>query len=238
MNASVVIPAYNEAGRIADQVRRCLELTPRPEVIVVDGASQDDTLPCAGSAGAVTLSSPARGRASQMNCGAQAAHGDLLVFLHADVLLPQRAYTAMHEALGDVRVVGGAFRRRFDHPSRLLGATCRLADLRGRIFGIYLGDQTIFVRRAVFQEIGGYPPIRLFEDVALSRRLRKRGATRLVDQTVIASGRRFRREGNLRRLTADCWLVALYFAGFPPDALARRYYPGYFDEGPRRFPAR
>ena len=76
--------------------------------------------------------------------------------------------------------------------------------------------------------------MRLFEDVALSRRLRRRGATRLVAETVIASGRRFREEGNLRRLSADCCLVALYFAGFHPDSLARRYYPGYFDDGPRR----
>ena len=238
MSVSVVIPAYNEAGLIFDQVRRCLELRPRPEVIVVDGSSADDTLALARRAGAVTLAAPARGRASQMNCGAEAAGGDILVFLHADVLLSQRAYEAMGEVLAGSTVIGGAFRRRFDHSSTLLRMTCRLADLRGRLFGIYLGDQTIFVRRGIFREMGGYPSMRLFEDVAFSRRLRMRGMTRLVAETVTASGRRFRAEGNLRRLAADLCLVTLYCAGFHPDALARRYYPGYFDEELRRSPTR
>jgi len=237
VSVSIVIPTYNEAGGIREQVGRCLALEPRPEVIVVDGSSEDGTLPRAQSAGATGLAAPVRGRAHQMNAGAAVARGDTLVFLHADVTLPQAAYTGMRQALSDSRVIGGAFRRCFDHPSLLLRIDCRLADLRGRALGIFLGDQTMFIRREVFRDLGGFPEMRLFEDLALSRRMGARGATRLVRSPVIASGRRFRREGNLRRLCRDLHLILLYFAGVDPELLARRYYPGYFD-GPEKLPGR
>jgi len=229
MNVSILIPTFNEAEAISDQVRRCLALHPRPEVIVVDGASDDGTLARAQSAGATTLAAPIRGRAQQMNAGAALATGDILIFLHADVTLPQVSYAGMRQALSDSRVIGGAFRRCFDHPSLLLQIDCRLADLRGRALGIFLGDQTMFIRREVFRHLGGFPEIRLFEDLALSRRMAAYGATRLVGEPVIASGRRFRKEGNLRRLCRDLHLIVLYFAGVDPEILARRYYPGYFE---------
>jgi uncharacterized protein len=235
-SVSILIPTFNEAETIPGQVLRCLALNPRPEVIVVDGASQDATQELARSAGAMTLQSPIRGRAYQMNAGAAIATGDILIFLHADVTLPQIAYAAMRDALLDSRVIGGAFRRRFDHPSWFLQLDCRLADLRGRALGIFLGDQTMFIRREVFRHLGGFPEMRIFEDLALSRRMAAYGATCLVDQTVIASGRRFRREGNLRRLCRDLQLIVLYFAGVDPEVLARRYYPGYF-ERPEHLPS-
>jgi rSAM/selenodomain-associated transferase 2 len=229
MKVSIVIPTFNEAEAISDQVLRCMALEPAAEVIVVDGASDDGTLALARDAGATVLASPMRGRAHQMNAGAALATGDILIFLHADVTLPQVAYAAMREVLLNPRVIGGAFRRRFDHPSRLLRLDCRLADLRGRALGIFLGDQVMFVRREVFRHLGGFPEMRLFEDLALSRRMAAYGATRLVGEPVIASGRRFRKEGNLRRLCRDLHLIVLYFAGVDPEILARRYYPGYFE---------
>ena len=229
MKVSIVIPTFNEAEGIRDQVLRCLSLDPRPEVLVVDGASEDGTLARARHAGVTTLAAPIRGRAHQMNAGAAIATGDILVFLHADVRLPQAAYVGMRHILLNPRVIGGAFRRRFDHASLLLGLDCRLADLRGRVLGIFLGDQTMFIRREVFRHLGGFPEMRLFEDLALSRKMAAFGATRLVGAPVIASGRRFRREGNLRRLCRDLHLIVQYFAGVDPEVLARRYYPGYFD---------
>ncbi|MCI0567562.1 MAG: TIGR04283 family arsenosugar biosynthesis glycosyltransferase [Acidobacteria bacterium] len=229
MIVSIVIPTFNEAEAISAQVLRCLALNPRPEVIVVDGASDDGTLARAQVAGARTLAAPIRGRAHQMNAGVAIATGDILVFLHADVMLPQAAYAEMRKALLEAEVIGGAFRRRFDHPSLLLHLDCRLADLRGRLFGIFLGDQVMFIRREVFCHLGGFPEIRLFEDLALSRRMAAYGATRMVRSPVIASGRRFRQEGNLRRLCRDLHLIVLYFAGVDPEILARRYYQGYFD---------
>jgi rSAM/selenodomain-associated transferase 2 len=229
LNLSIIIPTFNEADSIHEQVRRCLALSPSPEVIVVDGDSEDGTPRLAHRAGALTLSCSGRGRAHQMNAGASKAGGNVLLFLHADVTLPQRAHAALLKALLDPDLIGGAFRRRFDTPSRLLELGCRLADFRGVAFGVYLGDQGIFVRRDSFLRMGGFPEIHLFEDFALSRRMRRFGTTRLLHETVLASGRRFRREGSLRRTSRNVWLTLRYLTGADPESLARRYYPGYFE---------
>jgi rSAM/selenodomain-associated transferase 2 len=228
MSVSIVIPTFNEEALVEAQIRRCLELDPRPEVIVADGESHDGSLAKARAAGAFALACPGRGRALQMNAGAAVASGEILVFLHADVLLPQVAYSAMLEALCDPGVAGGAFRRRFDSPSLLLRAGCRLADLRGRFLGIFLGDQAQFVRTEVFRRLGGFPEMLLFEDLAFSMMLSRHGATRLVRERVIASPRRFHREGNLRRLARNAWLTLLYLSGVDANRLARRYYPELF----------
>jgi rSAM/selenodomain-associated transferase 2 len=233
MSVSIVIPTLNEEALVQGQVRRCLLLNPRPEVIVADGESSDGTLSIAREAGAYALACARRGRALQMNAGAAAASGDTLLFLHADLLLPQTAYSAMLEALRDPRVTGGAFRRRFDSPSLLLRLGCRLADLRGTALGIFLGDQAQFVRKEVFQRLGGFPAILLFEDLAFSSILSRHGGTCLVREKVIASSRRFHREGNLRRLSLNAWLTVLYLAGVDANRLARRYYPEHI-LGPRR----
>ncbi len=225
---SIIIPTVDEAALLAGQIRRCRALTPRPEIIVADAGSRDGTPEVARAEGARVVACPRRGRALQMNAGAAAAHGSVLLFLHADVVLPQPAFAAMQAALGDAAIVGGAFRRRFDDPSRLLAFGCRLADLRGKLFGLFFGDQSIFVRRETFRRIGGFPEILLFEDFALSRLLGRAGRTCLVRETVIASGRRFRREGSLRRLARNACLTCLYFAGVDPKRLAQRYYPQYF----------
>lgn len=225
MSVSIVIPTLNEEALVEGQVRRCLLLNPRPEVIVADGESRDATLSMARAAGALTMACAGRGRALQMNAGAAAASGDVLLFLHADLILPQAAYSAMLEALRDPRVTGGAFRRRFDSPSLLLRLGCRLADLRGTALGIFLGDQAQFVRKEVFQRLGGYPEMLLFEDLAFSSILSRHGATCLVREKVIASSRRFCREGSLRRLSLNVWLTLLYLAGVDANRLARHYYP-------------
>ncbi len=228
MRISFIIPVFDEADRIAGQVGRCLTLSPPPEVIVADGGSGDDTCLRASASGARVIASPRRGRAFQMNAGAAAASGDILLFLHADVTLDPRAYLALRKALEDPALIGGAFRRRFDSPSRLLRAGCVLADLRGRWFRIFLGDQAMFVRRDVFQTLGGFREILLFEDLDFSRRLARRGRTALLEAVVVASSRRFDREGNLARLAGNLRLTALYLAGADPDRLARRYDPEPF----------
>ncbi|HEV8337107.1 MAG TPA: TIGR04283 family arsenosugar biosynthesis glycosyltransferase [Candidatus Polarisedimenticolia bacterium] len=225
MKVSFVIPTLDEQDWIGPQVGRCLALSPAPEVIVSDGGSADATAERARASGARFLRATRRGRAPQMNEGARAAAGDVFVFLHADVRLGPEAYGELREALQDPHVLGGAFRRRFDSPSRLLRLGCRLADLRGRRIGVFLGDQAIFVRKSAFFQLGGFREILLFEDVEFSRRMRRHGKTLLLSEEVIASSRRFDHEGNLGRLTKNVWLTALYLAGVHPDRLARRYYP-------------
>jgi rSAM/selenodomain-associated transferase 2 len=226
--AAIIIPTLDEAERITGQVERCLTLRPRPEVIVADGGSRDDTCSRAESSGAKVVISPRRGRAFQMNAGAAAGGGDVLVFLHADVILRQGAFESMLEALNDPALAGGAFRRRFDSPSPLLRLGCRLADLRGRWIRIFLGDQAIFVRRSAFQSVGGYPEILLFEDLEFSRRLSRVGRTVLLREKVVASSRRFRREGVPWQILKNLYLTALYLAGADPSRLARRYDPEHF----------
>lgn len=228
MSISIIIPTLNEAPRIGEQVRACLTLRPRPEVLVVDGGSADGTLERAWEAGAHTHLSEKRGRAAQMNTGAALARGDLLLFLHADVTLPSTAFAELNQAMADPRLLGGAFARRFDAPSILLNWGCRLADLRGKWLRIFLGDQAMFVRKDIFHRMGGFSDYLLFEDVALSRALKKLGKTRLLSSRVIASSRRFEREGHFRRLRRNIFLTSLYLLGRDPDRLARSYYPGYF----------
>jgi rSAM/selenodomain-associated transferase 2 len=226
MKYSIIIPTLNESRLIGEQVTACLALKPCPEVIVADGGSADGTPRLAQAAGARLVASPRRGRGPQMNAGAAVSRGDLLIFLHADVILPQTAYDALGLALRDPKLVGGAFRRHFDSPSRLLEFGCRLADFRGRWFHRYLGDQTIFVRQQVFEALGRFPEFLLFEDLAFSRKMARLGRTRLIDAPVVVSSRRFDQEGNLRRLAGNLQLEVFYFLGADPNHLALRYYPG------------
>lgn len=228
MKISIVIPALNEAERIAGQVEACLGLDPQPEVIVADGESSDGTVSKALRAGARVVSCIRRGRAAQMNEAARITQGDVLIFLHADVRIAQRAYEALMRSMQDPDLLGGAFRRRFEPGSFLLDLGCRLAEYRGKWLRIYLGDQAIFVRREAFRKIGGFPEILLFEDVEISRRLARIGKTRLLKESVVASGRRFDRDGNLRGLSRNLWLTGRYLLGADPDRLARHYYPGCY----------
>lgn len=228
---SIIIPTLNERACIAERVSSCLSLQPRPEVIVADGGSADATPRLAARHGARVVTCARRGRALQMNEGAASARGEVFVFLHADVDLSQAAYAALREALAEPELIGGGFRRRFDSPSRVLRVGCRLADARGRWLRIFLGDQAIFVRREVFQSLGGFPEILLFEDLVFSRRMARQGRTRLILEPVVASSRRFDRDGNLLRLSRNLWLTTLYLLGADPDKLARRYYSEYGSPG-------
>lgn len=226
---SIVIPALNEAGCIAATVAACRALRPEPEIIVADGASEDGTARLAAEAGARVVRTARRGRSLQMNAGAALARGEWLVFLHADTLLPAGAWTALVAAAEAGRTDFGGFRRRWSPPSRLLDAGSWLAAWRGRIAKIFLGDQAIFVRRALFERAGGYEPILLFEDVELCRRLRRMGRGKLLEAAVVTSRRRFEAEGDIRRWARNAALWLRYSLGADPDRLARIYYPGYYD---------
>lgn len=230
MKFSIIIPTLNEARAVGPRVAACFSLRPDPEVIVADGGSGDRTANLARRAGAIVVTSP-RGRGIQMNAGAAAASGEVLVFLHVDVVMPQQAWSALETAVARADLVGGAFRRRFDSPSRFLALGCRLADLRGAWLRLYLGDQAIFTRRAAFDALGGYPTTPLFEDLEFSRRLRRRGRTTLIRAPVLASARRFDAEGDMLRLGRNLCLVAAYGLGVNPERLARWYYPENCETG-------
>jgi rSAM/selenodomain-associated transferase 2 len=217
---SVIIPTLNEGEHLAATLERVRANSARHEMIVVDGGSADDTLAIASAGGARTAATSVANRASQMNAGAEAALGNVFLFLHADTRLRATSLAQVENALRDERVVGGGFARRFDSDSAFLRVTCALATIRCSLFGLFLGDQGIFVRRTVFQQVGGFPRLSLFEDVDFARRLARLGRTVTLRPGVISSGRRFVKRGPIRTTCRDFWLACRYVRGWrpiPPD---------------------
>jgi len=205
---SVIVPAVNEAARLASCFAPVLAAGGDVELILVDGGSRDESAALARTLGATVVLSPVAQRAAQMNLGAAAAQGEVLVFLHVDTRLPGDWMNSLRDALQRrPEAVGGVFRRRFLHSSRILEFTCWLADQRARWFGWYLGDQTIFVRRQTFTELGGYQAMKAFEDLEFSFRLKRLGPTVLLSATAHSSGRRFDAKGPVAQTLADIRLT-------------------------------
>jgi rSAM/selenodomain-associated transferase 2 len=217
---SIVVPVLNEEAELGETLRRTRDPSVR-ERIVVDGGSTDGTRAIAASRADAVLDSP-RGRARQMNVGAAAATGDVLLFLHGDTWLPEGFGAAVVEA-----VHGGAVGGRFDvtlrGPHAFLPVVAALINLRSRLSGISTGDQALFVRRDVFDALGGFPEIPLMEDVAFSRSLKRAGKIAALRERVGTSGRRWEERGVARTIVLMWGLRFAYALGVPPDRLARRY---------------
>ena len=210
---SVVVPALNEANGIRAALEALAPLRARGhEVIVVDGGSTDGTDRIALPLCDLFLNAP-RGRAVQMNAGARAANGDVLVFLHADTRLPENIFIPESALWGrfDVEIEGR-------HP--LLKVVACTMNLRSRLTGIATGDQAIFVRREAFM---GFPEIPLMEDVAFSKSMKRRARPVCLRDTVLTSGRRWESRGVLRTVLLMWRLRLLYFLGAHPERLARIY---------------
>lgn len=221
---SVVVPVLDEEARIERQLRTLTDEKRWHEVLVVDGGSVDRTVERARVVAGVRVLDAPRGRALQMNAGARAATGDVLLFLHADVVLPSEAFLHVESTLADPAVVAGAFRTWTvaEDPGRWLAPFLRLADLRSRYTGLPYGDQAIFVRAAVFERIGGFPEQPLMEDLELSRRLRREGRIRTVPARVRVSGRRFLSRPLFTFVVMNAFPL-LYALGISPQRLARIY---------------
>ncbi len=219
---SIIVPALNEAGCIAATLDALAPLRTRGhEVLVVDGGSDDGT-PTLARTRADTVLAAARGRALQMNAGAARAQGDVLLFLHADTLLPAQADRLVAQALAQ-GALWGRFDVRIAGRSWLLPLVGALMNQRSRFSGIATGDQAIFVRRDVFEHIGGFPEQPLMEDIELSRRLLARGRPACLREPVITSGRRWEARGVWRTVLLMWWLRWRYWRGEPAEALAKAY---------------
>jgi rSAM/selenodomain-associated transferase 2 len=191
-------------------------------VIVVDGGSRDATKALAAPLADRVLDA-ARGRASQMNAGAAASSGAILLFLHADTRLPERGLEAIAAALADPKRAWGRFDVRIEARGALVGVVAAMMNARSRLTGIATGDQAIFVRRAAFEAAGGFPAIPLMEDVALSKALKRLSPPVCLRERVTTSGRRWERDGALATIALMWRLRLAYALGADPRQLARRY---------------
>lgn len=222
MKLSIVVPALNEAGQIESTLRAAAPARAAGhEVVVVDGGSSDETTTRAAPLADRVLTAPP-GRGAQMNAGARAACGQALVFVHADTRLPPDAHTCIVRALG-AGADWGRFDVCLDGAGWALRVIERAINVRSRVSGIATGDQAIFVRRAVFETVGGFPDQPLMEDVALSTQLKRSSRPACLRVPVLTSSRRWERDGVMPTVWLMWRLRAAYALGADPHALARRY---------------
>ncbi len=227
MRLSIIIPVLNETSVLPGLLGHLAPLRARgAEVIVVDGGSEDGSQQIASHAGALLVHCE-RGRARQMNAGATAAHGDVLLFLHADTLLPARAMQAIETALrhdGRARdYAWGHFDVHIDGRSFMLRVVAGLMNWRSRLTGIATGDQAMFVTRAAFETAGGFPDQPLMEDIEISRRLLTLSRPVCLKEKVITSGRRWETCGVWKTIWLMWRLRWSYWRGVSASELARSY---------------
>ena len=220
MRISVVIPALDEAGGIAEAVRSAA--AGGAEVLVVDGGSADGTRERAAAAGARVLhTSP--GRARQLGVGAGEARGEVVVFLHADTVLPDGWARALERSLADPRIVGGCFRLRFAERSPALRLIEWGVRLRVALLGLPYGDQALFARRAILERIGGVPQVPIMEDLDLVRRLAREGRLAHLPLAVATSARRYRARGALRTFLRNALAALGWGLGLDRERIAAWY---------------
>ncbi|MFQ5700922.1 MAG: TIGR04283 family arsenosugar biosynthesis glycosyltransferase [Acidobacteriota bacterium] len=227
---SVIIPTLNEARLLPLCLERLSGQDGLAEILVVDGGSRDETVRAVqdlaprfrDSGVAVRLLRSRAGRAVQMNAGAAQARGGILMFLHADTLLPPAAILSAASAI-DEGYVGGAFVHRFIERDPRLRLVSAYVNLRSRLARVYFGDQAIFIRRDLFERMNGFRAMSLMEDLEFARRMRRAGATSLRPERIRTSARRFLSGGVARTCARMTWLRLAYRAGADPERLSRRY---------------
>jgi uncharacterized protein len=218
---SVIIPTWNEESNIAPLLKELLA-TPNVETIVVDGNSSDRTREIAASHNVKVIRSP-RCRAIQMNAGAEKAHGDILLFLHADTRLPPHWAVMVRDAMAEPGTAAGAFEFAVDDNMKSLRIVERLTNFRSRKFQLPYGDQAIFLKADLFHRIGGYHDLPIMEDFELIRRVRKFGHIMTLPARAVTSGRRWRNLGILRTTLINQAIILGYLVGISPERLARWY---------------
>lgn len=218
---SVIIPSLNEAENIEATLSGLVDL-PNIEVIVVDGRSEDQTVDIAKSLGVQAISANP-GRANQMNVGAQVASGDILLFLHADTVLPTGFEQLVRQTMISTNAIAGAFRLSIKAKGLGIRFIEKMTNLRAKYLQMPYGDQALFVSSALFKEMGGFPDIPLMEDFAFVKKLRKKGLIKIVLLAVETSGRRWQKLGVLRTTFINQMIIFGYLLGLSPDSLCRWY---------------
>jgi rSAM/selenodomain-associated transferase 2 len=224
LRISVIIPAVNEAAGIARAIRSALDAR-ADEVIVVDGQSEDETIQVARSMACHVLESP-RGRGIQLDLGARAAQGNVLVFLHADASLDPRSLDQLRMAVGNAnasRPVWGCFHQRIEASGSMFRVLEKGNSWRAGVRRMVYGDQCLWIDRKTYERAGGFPHLPLMEDVALSDRLRACGRPLVLPGPVSVDARRWKRRGIVRQTLRNWILFGLYRAGISPVRIARWY---------------
>jgi rSAM/selenodomain-associated transferase 2 len=221
---SIVVPTLNEE-RILGKTLSMLKLTNEGELIVSDGGSTDHTVSIAREfTDNVFVTTTGKGRGHAMNYGAKRAHGEILLFLHADCILPHGAFMIIRETLNNNGVAAGAFNLSIDHPAFRFRVIEAGANLRSRITAIPYGDQGIFMKKELFDRLGGFADIALMEDIEISRRMKNLGKIVFVGPPIKASARRWLMEGVFHTTFRD-WFIALSYSFLRRSPLMlKKYY--------------
>lgn len=226
---SIIIPVLNEAAAIANTLAS-IQNADNLEIIVLDGGSGDETVAIVQELGIKVLSS-LPGRATQMNAGAAAATGDILLFLHADTSLPDNFDTMVRQALspfpgrksGRQNTIAGAFELKIDGNMRSLRIIEKMVSWRSRSLQMPYGDQAIFLKASVFRNLGGFPNLPIMEDFEFVRRLHRLGKIDILPAPVLTSGRRWQKLGVVKTTLINQLIIIGYFLGISPEKLDRWY---------------
>lgn len=222
---SIIVPVLNESGIINRTIQHLISVSAgiKTEIIIVDGNPAGSTIKDVYSREVITMPHPP-GRGTQMNAGAAAAKGSVLLFLHADTRIPAGAIGDVIKMCNLSAIAGGAFSLRIDTPKKVYRLIETWANIRSRILRIPYGDQAIFIKKKVFINIGGFAMVPLMEDIEIMKRMKRNGLKiKLIDKAVTTSARRWEKEGLIYCIVRNNMLSGLFHAGVKASILNRHY---------------
>lgn len=219
---SIIIPVLNEAAIIEATLKQLTEDSDL-EIIVVDGGSRDRTVSIAQQCRVRVITAPRTGRANQMNAGAKAARGEILLFLHADTRLPSGYCQVIKNILSQPKVIAGAFQLAIEGEAKSLRLIETMVNIRSRFFALPYGDQALFIKREVFESLGGFAELPIMEDFELVGRLKSQGKIEIAPSAVLTSGRRWNKLGVCQTTLINQLIIIGYYLKISPEQLSKFY---------------